>query len=162
MPSLRQSLGLLFVGLPLMAVRTERVPAPQADASRFQYAAKIVCSSGREPIGLVPQQYATTINVHNPTDSLARIMKKIALTVPPRMQRPGRIMPLTREPEALRPDEAMATDCEDVAKRAGIAPVFEGFVVIYSSVPLDVVGVYSTPGGVDVEPVAERPRRMRW
>jgi hypothetical protein len=33
-------------------------------------------------------------------------------------------------------------------------------VVIYSTMPLDVVGVYAVPGGVDVVQVAERPRHL--
>jgi hypothetical protein len=146
--------------LPLIAAGGGSSNAPQGVRLPFQYAAKIVCSPTRELAGLVPQQYATTINIHNPTDSLATITKKVALTVPPGMQRPGRIMQLTREqPDRLRPDEAMATDCVDVAKRAGIPTTFEGFVVLYSSTQLDVVGVYTVPGGIDVVQVPERPHR---
>src|ERR1700736_4010540 len=128
---------------PLIAA--DRADAPQGIRLPYQYAAKIVCSPTRELQGLVPQQYATTINVHNPTDTLAVITKKIALTVPPGMQRPGKIIQLTREPDRLLPDEALATDCVDVARRAGLPPAFEGFVVLYSSKPLDVVGVYTAP-----------------
>ena len=151
-----------LVLLPLIAAGGRGAPEPQAPPLRYQYAAKIVCSSTRELAGVVPQLYATTINIHNPGDSLAIITKKLAATVPPGVQHPGKIYPLTlRAPDQLRPDEALATDCTDVAKRAGIPPVFEGFVVIYSSVQLDVVGVYTVPGGIDVVPVGERSLRPR-
>jgi hypothetical protein len=146
--------------VPLIAAGGGSSSAPQGVRLPYQYAAKIVCSQTRELQGLVPQQYATTINVHNPTDTLATITKKLALTMPPGMQRPGKIIPLTRElPDRLRPDEALATDCVDVAKRAGITPTFEGFVVLYSSTQLDVVGVYTAPGAIDVVQVPERPHR---
>ena len=147
--------------VPLIAAGGSSSDAPQGVKLPYQYAAKIVCSPTRELQGLVPQQYATTINIHNPTDSLATIMKKVALTVPPGMQRPGKIIQLTpaSAPDRLRPDEAMATDCVDVAKRAGMPPTFEGFVVLYSSTQLDVVGVYTAPGAIDVVQVPERLRR---
>jgi hypothetical protein len=146
--------------LPLVAAGGSGANAPQDVRFPYQYAAKIVCSPTRELQGLVPQQYATTINIHNPTDTLAVITKKVALTVPPGMQRPGKIIPLTRDqPDRLRPDEAMATDCVDVARRAGMPTTFEGFVVLYSSTQLDVVGVYTVPGGIDVVQVPERPHR---
>ena len=150
-----------FAVVPLIAAGGDSSHAPQVVRLPYQYAAKIVCSQTRELQGLVPQQYATTINVHNPTDSLATITKKVALTVPPGMQRPGKIYQLTTRdlPDRLRPDEALATDCLDVAKRAGIPPTFEGFVVLYSSTQLDVVGVYTAPGAIDVVQVPERPHR---
>lgn len=148
--------------LPLIAAGSRTAPEPQVPALRYQYAAKIVCSSTKELMGVVPQLYATTINIHNPSDSLAIVTKKLASTVPPGYQRPGKIYPLTSQaPDRLRPDEALATDCNDISKRAGIPPAFEGFVVIYSSVQLDVVGVYTVPGGIDVVPVGERPLRPR-
>lgn len=134
----------------------------QADGYRFQYAAKIVCASTElsAKLGLVPQAYTTTINVHNPSDSMAAIAKKVALTVPPGSERPGKIIPITKLPEQLRPDQAMAVDCADVMSRAGLTNQFEGFVVIYSTMPLDVVSVYAVPGGVDVVPAIERPRHL--
>jgi hypothetical protein len=135
---------------------------PQAEGYRFQYAAKIVCASAESSakLGLVPQAYTTTINVHNPSDSMAGIAKKVALTVPPGMEKPGKIIPLTKTPETLLPDQAMAVDCIDVMKRTGLTNQFDGFVVIYSTMPLDVVGVYAVPGGVDVVPAVERPRHL--
>lgn len=154
-------LSALLFSLPVRGASHD-APQPQDESYRYQYAAKIVCATGREDVGLgiVPQASATTINIHNPADSLAVIAKKLALTMPPGAERPGKIIPLTRVPEQLRPDEAMATDCVDVARRAAIRPAFEGFVVLYSSVPLDVVGVYTVPGGIDIVPVAERRRHL--
>jgi len=52
-------------------------------------------------------------------------------------------------------------DSEDEARnqerrRIMLLASFEGFVVIQSTLQLDVVSVYTVPGGIDVVPVAER------
>lgn len=162
MRSLQHTVSGPFAALLLLSLPSASGAKPQGEDLRFQYAAKIVCATnelaGR--LGLVPQTYATTINVHNPTDSLALLMKKFAMTMPPGLERPGKIYPLTKVPEQLGPDQAMAVDCVDVMRRTGLPNGFEGFVVIYSSRPLDVVGVYAVPGGVDVVQVPERPRHL--
>ena len=90
--------------------------------------------------------YATTINVHNPNQQTAVFTKKLALTFPPAEQRPGKILPISQD--TLREDEALAVDCLDIKKRlfpSGFPePYIEGFVVIRSTVSLDVTAVYST------------------
>lgn len=162
MRSLLHILSWPSAAILLLSAPSASTSSPQAPEQRFQYAAKIVCATNElsSRLGIVPQTYTTTINVHNPTDSLVLISKKIALTIPPGLERPGKIIPLTREPERLLPDQAMAVDCIDVMRRAALPNTFEGFVVIYSDRPLDVIGVYAVPGGVDVVPVAERPRHV--
>jgi len=122
----------------------------------FQYAAKVVCGVQKEAQGVVPQNYATTINIHNPNpNGEARFLKKLALTIPPGGQKPGEIFPIGEH--LLGSDGALATDCTDLRTRvAGLPPFFEGFVVLQSFASLDVVGVYTVPGGIDVVQVQER------
>ena len=84
---------------------------------RYEYAAKLVC--GRQASGddmrLARGFYATTINVHNPNDADVRFFKKLALTIPPGEQGPGRIYPIAKDPLAY--DEALAVDCTDIGRR---------------------------------------------
>lgn len=125
----------------------------------YQYSAKIVCGSQREMQGVVPQAYMTTVNVHNPSDSLAIFFKTLLVTLPPGGQRP---VPPSRPTftDTLRPQFGLATDCADLRKRYPNTPAFfEGFVLLQSRISLDVVAVYTVPGGIDVVHVPERIRR---
>ncbi|HKC48314.1 MAG TPA: hypothetical protein VKB63_12000 [Gemmatimonadales bacterium] len=124
---------------------------------RFQYAAKIVCGKPPDHVRLVPQVYATAINVHNPIDTVTFVLKKLALTSPPGRQRPGKVIPITTD--TLRGNEAFATDCQDIAARTGVGNTFEGFVVLESNFSIDVTAVYAVPGGIDVEQIKERVLR---
>jgi len=116
--------------------------------------------------------YATTINIHNPSERPARLTKKLALTYPPGSQRRGEIKRIGTD--EFGPDEALETDCNDILRRVfgGTfpTPYFEGFVIIQSRTSLDVTAVYSTAslertqGGlahssIDVEQIRERRRR---
>jgi hypothetical protein len=136
------------------------VPAEaQAPRFPFHYAAKIVCGAPQEVRSgaLVPQAYATTINIHNPGDSEAIFLKSLVVTIPPGQQRPAK--PRTVAEDRLPPDGALATDCTDIRKRVPNLPAFfEGFVLLDSRSSLDVVAVYSVPGGIDVVNVPERRR----
>jgi hypothetical protein len=141
----------LASALPAAAhAQTARLP--------FQYAAKIVC--GREAlVGTVPQPYATSINIHNPNAGLDTIRKSLVVTTPPGKQEAQR--PRTFATDLLRMDNALSTDCEDLRGRVRPLPVsFEGFVLIESTQSVDVVGVYSVPGGIDVVHVPERRLRQ--
>jgi hypothetical protein len=150
---------------PFLAPAPER--APQAV---FEYAAKVVCGAQEEPkdMRLARGFYATTINVHNPNAEVVKFFKKLALTIPPGDQRPGKIIPIAID--QLEYDQALAVDCDDIVRRAfGGAmpgPFFEGFIVIQSPLSLDVTAVYSTAtvrdgvadehSGIHVEQVRER------
>jgi Tol biopolymer transport system component len=143
-------------------------PRPQ----RYEYVAKVVCGVQSAPDSglLTPGMYATTINVHNPNPADVRFFKKLALTVPPGSQKPGRILPIAED--TLAYDEAMASECGDLERRLfphGFPErVIEGYLVIQSPAPLDVDAVYTTaaqgPEGrplhssIDVERIAERDR----
>ena len=121
---------------------------PPSVPARFEYAAKLVCGVQKDPrsMQLARGFYATTINVHNPQEGAVVFKKKLALTVPPGKQRPGKILPIIED--KLGPDEALAVYCDDLARRYFDGqlptPYIEGFVVIRSPESLDVTGVYST------------------
>ena len=122
----------------------------------YQYAAKVVCGTPKEPAPVTVQAYGTSINVNNPSaDSLLFLRKRLVITFPPGFQIPQK--PLTLFNDSLPPAFALMTDCQDLRRRNRLRqPFFEGFVVIQSTMPLDVTAVYSVPGGIDVVPVAER------
>ena len=151
--------------LGFMVLCSVSVAAPGAMAQNrefpFRYAAKVVCGVQRETArgGVVAQSYATTINIHNPGDSLASFLKSLVVTLPPGRQRP--VKPVRLTVDSLPPTLALATDCVDLRQRSGspLPPFFEGFVLIHSSHSLDVIGVYTVPGGIDVVHVPERSRQ---
>jgi len=138
------------------------IPAAEAQDREFpfHYAAKVVCGVQRETRsgGVVAQTYATTINIHNPADSTTIFLKSLVVTLPPGMQRP--VKPVRLAVDTLGPRMALATDCVDLNRRSAnrLPPFFEGFVLIDSRQSLDVVAVYSVPGGIDVVHVPERTR----
>ena len=143
-----------LVAMLAVPARGQQITAP------FNYAAKIVCGTQREAQGVVPQPYMTTVNVHNPSDSVATFFKTLLVTLPPGGQRPTPPMrPMT---DTLRPQMGLATDCTDLRRRyPNVPPFFEGFVLLQSRVSLDVVAVYTVPGGIDVVHVPERVRSIR-
>ena len=121
----------------------------EAEPTRYRYAAKLVCgtqpqapSDGR----LAKGHYATTINILNVSDEVARIKKHLSLSYPPAEQRQGRVVPIATD--TLDPGHALKTDCADLTARAfpnGLpTPYIEGYVALESVVPLDVTGVYSS------------------
>lgn len=143
--------------LPLVAVVGGSAPArPAAITFQFQYVAKVVCSAEVTRSPLTPQTYATSININNPSDSLTVFLRKRpVITFPPGFQVPQR--PLKPLNDSLPPSWALTTDCIDLRRRFGLTqPFFEGFVVIQSTMPLDVTSVFTVPGGIDVVPVGER------
>ena len=138
---------------------------------RYEYAAKVVCGTQNDRSGLRLARglYATSINIHNPNGGEAKFDKKLALTFPPKEQKPGKILPITRD--TLGYDEALEVDCEDLLTEVFAGgfpePYISGFVVLRSTKPLDVTAVYSTAAvdeqgvatehsSIDVERVAAR------
>jgi hypothetical protein len=117
-------------------------------AATYMYSAKIVCGlqKNREDVRLARGFYATDINIHNPSDAGAIFTKKLALTIPPGDQTPGKVLPIAKD--KLGPDEALEVDCEDLRHKlfpGGFpSPYIEGFVVIESNLSLDVTAVYTT------------------
>lgn len=141
------------------------------EAVRYQYAAKLVCGAQQDPksLQLTRGVYATTINIHNLGQTKVIFTKKLALTVPPGGQQPGKVLPIAKD--GLEPNQALTVDCDDLRQRVfeGRLPasVIEGFVVIESPQSLDVTAVYTTATltgnglakdhtGIHVEQVHER------
>ncbi len=138
---------------------------------KHEYAAKFVCGLQKDPwnMRLTRGYYASAINIHNPNDGTVKFYKKLALTFPPKGQRPGKIIPIGKD--ELKYDEALEVDCEEIdkaLKESGIAtPYSKGFVIIQSSASLDVTVVYTTAAldkegrvtdhsSIDVEQISER------
>jgi hypothetical protein len=134
----------------------------------FEYSIKYVCgdfgkgidpAAPENPEGPVkPGDYQTMVNIHNPNSVVAQFQKKAVLVFagagPVAEQSfetpmpPGPIV----TPAPLKPDWAMAIDCQDIRKvllagGAPAAPMFiEGWVVLLSPVALDVEAVYTAHG----------------
>lgn len=142
--------------------------------TEYQYVAKVVCSLFRphQDVSLVKGTYRTIVNIHNPTDKPITIASKVALAT----EFGSEPMPFSVTPfkkADLQPDGAVELSCFNVAGYFcpinGVCVDFaflEGFVVIKSPVPLDVVGVYTarhTDGEVetmDIETVHENQPRV--
>ena len=139
---LRLAIVLALVG----ATGLWTAPEVQAQQVLFAYSAKFVCGTRTVDAAggsdVVRGRYATTINIHNPRFQGVSFRKKAVLALPQRAD-PGRISEFVGE--QLQPDGALGVDCPDIrALFGGALPLFiEGFVVIYSPVELDVVGVYT-------------------
>lgn len=111
------------------------------DSVAFEYAVKIVCGTP-ETKALAPGMYFTAINVHNPGNDSVVFRKKFATTLPE--ERPGPISPFSWN--ALRPDQALEIDCNDIFHHAHLVRWAKGFAVIQSPQPLDIVAVYTALG----------------
>jgi hypothetical protein len=123
------------------------------------YAAKFVCGSMPElpPLEegpVEPGSYATAINVHNPNPREAAVFAKKAVLLFSEAEKdegfetPKAPYERSRREEQLGPDFGMKLDGRDIRElltgQAPAAPVFiEGWVVIESPLPLDVVAVYT-------------------
>jgi len=144
-----------------MAKGTAKKPA-RATAPpryRYQYAVKFLCTANipgtsQTSTAVLPGVYQTAVDIHNPNPQVVRLRKKLAM-------RSGQISPFLDG--QLKPDEATSVDCSQV-QSFGTAFIhgFEGFLVIESTLSLDLVAVYTAgpKGGevssIDVEHVPER------
>src|SRR6187397_3169859 len=137
----------------------KRAGATAPPRYRYQYAVKFLCTANipgtsQTSTAVLPGIYQTAVNIHNPNPQAVRLRKKLAV-------RSGQISPFLDG--ALKPDEATSVDCSQV-QTFGTAFIhgFEGFLVIESTLSLDVVAVYTAgPRGgevasIDVEHVPER------
>jgi len=148
------------------------------------YSAKFLCGPAFGGEGVQPGSYSTAINVHNPNNDTVYLFKKAVIAQREDEAR-GRISAFRKV--VLNPDEAIEIDCIDIVRFFGaqqetgvgltapsqqaqtllqttaVRPLtsavsfIKGFVVIYATAPLDVVGVYtaSTPVGfsLDIEQI---------
>lgn len=119
--------------------------------TEFQYAVKIVCgqvvAQENLPTPVVPGQYSTATNIHNPTKCEDIVFRwKLAVANP---GEPGPVLAYSR-PITLRPDQAIEIDCEQVMRAFAPQPrprFVKGFLVIESPSELDVVAVYTGSAG---------------
>ena len=163
---------ILMVGViaGLMALRPTPVDGAAGSAAQvpegFMYTVKFTCVKEVGPpeadfggVPFVPAQYRTAINIHNPQRKGFDFRKKAVVALSQGSEKRG-IISEWRD-EHLESDEALDVDCLDIQKLlGGTHPVGDGFVVIESRFPLDVVAVYTTEGaGIDVEYI--QPKRIR-
>ena len=125
---------------------------------KFQYAVKFICTANipntsQTTDAFVPGSYQTAVNIHNPQTRKVRVRKKLASTIGiSAFQETG-----------IEPDGVERVTCGQVGS-FGLHLVhgFEGFLVIESTLSIDVVAVYSAaPQGsgvssIDVEQIRER------
>ena len=83
---------------------------PEAFEQRQLGAARTIPS-----MALVKGFYGTTINVRNPGPEPVQFRKSLALTLPPGRQEPGELHQIADE--ELRPELALAVDCNDLEER---------------------------------------------
>jgi hypothetical protein len=165
--------GILGFAASIPIAQAEPEKYSKTIKTEYQYAAKVACSL------LLPHQdgtlargtYRTVVNIHNPTDKKITVAAKVALATQFGSE-PGPFGVTPFKEAVLQPDGAVEVNCFDIAGYFcpidGVCVDFaflEGFLVIKSPVPLDVVGIYTarpTDGEVssmDVEMI--QPRQMK-
>ncbi len=123
----------------------------------FQYAAKFICTSNipgtsQTTDALLPGNYKTAVNIHNPHEHKFKIRMKMAS--------PAAISNWIED--GIGPDGVLRITCTTLDKFE-VRPIhgFEGFFVIESPCSLDVSAVYTAGNkesvvSIDVETVKER------
>ena len=185
MVNIRGKIGMLIDLEEREIPREKRPPPPTIERppemeKLIVYSAKFLCGPALGKEGVQPGSYSTAINIHNPNNGPVYLYKKAVLAK--REDEPrGKISDFHRV--ILQADEAIEVDCIDIISLLGteqevelttpsqqtqtilqttaVSPVsslirfIKGFVVIYSTAPLDVVAVYtastSVGFGLDVE-----------
>lgn len=159
LPSMLLACLLLQPGA--VEAQPEQIAQP-AGQFRFQYAAKILCTSNipgtsQTTGSVLPGNYNTVVNIHNPGTQTVRLRQKVATA-----------LGISKYfPSQLKSDEATRVDCTKITQGFGLTFIHgaEGFLVIESSHSLDVIAVYTAGkrGGevesIDVEQVQERKLR---
>lgn len=124
---------------------------------RYQYAVKLLCVSDIPGTSLsspsvVPGVYQTAVNIHNPNAEATRYRVKLVVSEPTRF-----IV------EGLGPDHGTRWDCDRVTTAFGpFIHGVEGFLVLESTLSLDVTAVYTAAKAGDqvtslaVEQIRER------
>ncbi|MEA2942123.1 MAG: hypothetical protein QOD09_2652 [Bradyrhizobium sp.] len=107
----------------------------------FQYATKVVCGLSKDSGRLAHGIYETLVNIHSPNKEAMPFRYKLALAAE---MTDGTISPF--RDGKIGPDGAQFFGCADLHKIFGVpATTFiDGFFVIESKQPLDVVAVYTT------------------
>lgn len=116
--------------------------------ARFSYAAKFVCGLQAATTGSPPAEspvqsgnYATVINLHNPSAMTVHILKKVVLASPETSPHTEPITPTKRFQDTIQSDHGMSIDCTEIVnllKQNGTAPTasfIEGWLVVDSFSP---------------------------
>ncbi len=105
----------------------------------YQYAAKLVCGPGDGQIATAAD-YATTVNIHNPDTSPTAFRTKVALSG---NAVDGNISMYTES--ELGPDGAQYFECANMRSRFDpmVTGLIDGFFVIESRKPLDIIALYT-------------------
>jgi hypothetical protein len=154
------ALSLVFIVVASLVAPCRPGYAQQQVATRFQYAAKTLCTlAGDVGFGdaFAPGRYRTVINIHNPTERKIEIARKFALAIQPG-EPAGEFSITPYKSLILEPDQAVAYNCFDISSFycpiRGVCVHFtaiDGFLVVNSPVELDVVAVYTAhPKGGEV------------
>jgi hypothetical protein len=126
----------------------------------LQYAAKFICGTSEKFTPVANGQYTTVVNIHNPGRAKQNFKYKFAEARP---GKDGKIFDFADD--TIGPDGAQYFDCQLIRKKYGIPgpAILDGFFVIESGEPLDVIAVYTTNDfdgknvpAIDVERVFER------
>jgi hypothetical protein len=136
----------------------------EKDKWRFPYAAKLICGRNREGPGLIHGAYETLVNIHNPGE--AQYYKyKLALA---KAGADGSIHDFDETKETkVGADGAQSYGCRDIRRiyKLPDATLLDGFFVIESEKPLDVIAMYTTNDlngngapAIDVHRVFERTK----
>jgi CARDB len=124
-----------------LSTMAPRLSGAQDVFTGWEYAAKAVCgrTSGRI---VAPGTYFTAVNVHNPNSGIVEVRFKVATA--PEMK-PGQIY-WYEGAMKLSPDQAFEVDCPEIMKIGRATEFLKGFLVLRSSLELDVVAVYTVAG----------------
>ena len=142
--------GAVTAGLvSILASSWPSQASPHLDGGRFSYAAPVTC--GFDPDGafarIVPGQYATTVNVYNPSRRPVLISRRLSLTFPDAQGGAGPEAGLVSPAlvSKLEAGAALQVDCGEIpAEFFGdlpLPPYIQGFLVLEASSPLDVAAV---------------------
>jgi hypothetical protein len=141
-----------------MTISTKTRKATAPSGFRFQYAAKLICTSNvpntsQTTTSFLPGSYQSAVNVHNPLERAVKLRMKIAIADGPISKWVAR---------ALKGDEVTKIDCSQIRGTFNLQPIhgLEGFLVIESTDSIDVTAVYTAGKGevasIDVEQIRER------
>lgn len=160
--------------IAILALVLTALSAASAHAdTRIEYVVKFLCGPvTTDMFPVLPGSYATSINIYNPSDKDIPIYKNIALSFPPAGQFPGSVSEVIME--TLPAKSALQVDCLQIPggfsfEMDGAPPMgsyTEGFLVVQSSGPLKVSGVYNAThasGGasLDIEQIQGVKRKVR-
>lgn len=121
----------------------------------YQYSTKLVCGNTEKQNWVISGQYRGVVNIHNPSYKNVDFRYKFARA---EAGKDGAISDF--KDSKIGPDGAQYFGCDQVSKLLGMPQPFDGFFVIESREPLDVVAYYTSGKGdemtIDVETTKER------